>query len=202
MSEIAKNIEFIKSKIGHATLIAVSKTKSVEEILEAYNAGQRDFRENYVQELINKHEALPKDIRWHMIGHLQSNKVKFIAPFVELIHGVDSIKLLEEINKQAVKNNRTIDCLLQVHIAQEETKFGFFPDEILEIFRAQSLQKLNNVCIKGLMTMGSNTEDLNQVEKEFMQVKKLFDETSDVRHQTSENSGSSSHVSCLASHVL
>ncbi len=192
MSEIAKNIEFIKSKIGHATLIAVSKTKSIEEILEAYNAGQRDFGENYVQELVTKHEALPKDIRWHMIGHLQSNKVKFIAPFVELIHGVDSIKLLEEINKQAVKNNRIIDCLVQIHIAQEETKFGFFPNEILEIFRGESMDKLQNVYIRGLMTMGSNTRDIVQVEKEFLEVKALFEK---IKSQKAEagmaNSGKS-----------
>lgn len=180
---IAENIKEIKNKVSDAILIAVSKTKSKEEILEAYEAGIRDFGENYVQELVDKYESLPKDIRWHMIGHLQSNKVKYIAPFVHLIHGVDSVKLLSEINKQAIKNNRLIDCLLQVHIAQEETKFGFFPNEILEIFRTQSLHKLNNVCIKGFMTMGSNTEDRVQVEKEFLEVKELFEK---IKSQKSE----------------
>lgn len=202
MSAIAKNIESLKSKIGNTTLIAVSKTKPVEQILEAYEAGQRDFGENYVQELVDKYNTLPKDIRWHMIGHLQSNKVKFIAPFVHLIHGVDSLKLLVEINKQGIKNNRVIDCLLQVHIAQEETKFGFFPNEVLEIFRSESVHKLENVYIRGLMTMGSNTEDLAQVEKEFLQVKELFDTTSDIRRQTSENSGSSTQISNLKSQIL
>jgi pyridoxal phosphate enzyme (YggS family) len=183
MSLIANNIQAIKSKLGNATLIAVSKTKPFTDILDAYNAGQRDFGENYVQELVDKYNELPKDIRWHMIGHLQSNKVKYIAPFVYLIHGIDSFKLLEEVNKQALKNNRIIDCLLQVHIAQEETKFGFFPNEIMELIKSGSLQKLQNVCIKGLMTMGSNTEDLGQVEREFLAVKELFEK---VRSQISE----------------
>jgi len=178
MSSIAKNIEAIKQKIGDATLIAVSKTKPNEMLVEAYDAGQLDFGENYVQELVDKHEALPKDIRWHMIGHLQSNKVKYIAPFIHLIHGVDSLKLLQEINKQGIKNNRVIDCLLQVHIAQEETKFGFDPHEILELINSDELKKLDHVCIKGLMTMGSNTEDVTQVEREFKQVRELFDKVS------------------------
>ncbi len=202
MSSIAQNIESLKSKIGKATLIAVSKTKPVADILEAYEAGVRDFGENYGQELVDKHNELPKDIRWHMIGHLQSNKVKYIAPFVHLIHGVDSLKLLEEINKQALKNDRVIDCLLQVHIAQEETKFGFFFNEILEIIKSDSLQKLQNVYIKGLMTMGSNTEERIQIEKEFLEVKELFEKTkSEIRNRKSEN-GENAQISNLKSEIL
>jgi PLP dependent protein len=202
MSSIKQNIESLKSKIGNSTLIAVSKTKSVSDIMEAYNAGVRDFGENYVQELVDKHAELPKDIRWHMIGHLQSNKVKYIAPFVHLIHGVDSLKLLEEINKQAVKNNRVIDCLLQVHIAQEETKFGFFPNEIEDIFRSESLNKLQNVCIRGLMTMGSNTDDLGQVEKEFKQVKELFDKVRSQKAEAGMENSGHSNFSLLKSDFL
>ncbi|HMU73797.1 MAG TPA: YggS family pyridoxal phosphate-dependent enzyme, partial [Ferruginibacter sp.] len=131
-----KYSEIINELKGKATLVAVSKTKPVEDILELYNLGHRDFGENYVQELTQKYEQLPKDIRWHFIGHLQSNKVKYIAPFVHLIHGVDSLSLLREINKQAAKNNRVIDCLLQVYIAREETKFGLDEDELNELLRS------------------------------------------------------------------
>ena len=152
-------------------LVAVSKTKSVEEIKELYNLGQRDFGENYVQELKEKAEQLPTDIRWHFIGHLQSNKVKQIASFVYLIHGVDSANLLKEINKQGAKNNRMIDCLLQVHIAQEETKFGMDEDELSEVIKNQ----FANVKISGLMGMASFTNDMNKVRKEFNYLKKLFD---------------------------
>lgn len=174
---VAENIKKIQGELGNAvTLVAVSKTKPAELILEAYNAGQRDFGENYIQELTGKYELLPKDIRWHMIGHVQSNKVKYIAPFVHLIHGVDSLKLLKEINKQAEKNNRVINCLLQVHIAQEETKFGFDKAEVLDLIKGEEWKTLQHVWIRGLMTMGSNTENLSQVEKEFLEVKALFDE--------------------------
>lgn len=174
---IKESLEHIRKIIGpEVSLVAVSKTKPIGMIQEAYAAGQRDFGENYVQELADKQAQLPSDIRWHMIGHLQSNKVKYIAPFVHLIHGIDSLKLLQEVNKQALKNNRVIDCLLQVHIAQEETKFGFDPDEILALVKNPALQQLENIRIKGLMTMGSNTEDQGQVEKEFRMIKKLFDE--------------------------
>lgn len=174
---VAENIEKLKQQIGNGvTLVAVSKTKPAALILEAYNAGQRDFGENYIQELTEKYAQLPKDIQWHMIGHVQTNKVKYIAPFVHLIHGVDSLKLLKEINKQAEKNNRVIQCLLQVHIAQEETKFGFDPAEILALIKGEEWKTLKNVCIKGLMTMGSNTDDMKQVEEEFLKVKYLFDE--------------------------
>lgn len=157
---------------ANATLVAVSKTKPSADILELYNLGQRDFGENYVQELVDKETALPKDIRWHFIGHLQSNKVKFIAPFVHLIHGVDSESLLKEINKQAVKNNRIIDCLLQVHIATEETKFGFDEHEVSQL---HGLQQFKNVNIKGLMGMASFSNDMDLVKSEFKKLKMLHD---------------------------
>lgn len=153
------------------TLVAVSKTKPAEDIQELYNLGQRDFGENYVQELVDKEAALPKDIHWHFIGHLQSNKVKYIAPFVNLIHGVDSESLLKEINKQATKNNRIIDCLLQVYIATEETKFGFDETELLNL----KIEGLENIRIKGLMGMASFSDDMNLVRSEFKKLKSLYD---------------------------
>jgi len=156
------------------TLVAVSKTKSVEEIKKLYDLGQRDFGENYVQELIEKQLQLPKDTRWHFIGHLQSNKVKQIASFIHLIQSVDSIKLLREINKQAQKDNRVIDCLLQIHIAQEETKFGLDENELNELFN-NSIAQLKNVRICGLMGMASFTDDMEKVRKEFKFLKALFD---------------------------
>lgn len=161
------------------TLVAVSKTKPVEEILELYNLGQRDFGENYVQELVEKYQQLPKDIRWHFIGHLQTNKVKLIAPFVHLIHSVDSEKLLKEINKEAKKNNRVVDCLLEVYIAKEETKFGLDEEDlealITRISFMNSTNSFTNISIKGLMGMASFTEDKEVVRKEFRQLKFLFD---------------------------
>ena len=162
-------------KAQGVTLVAVSKTKPVEDIKELYDLGHRDFGENYVQELVDKEAQLPKDIRWHFIGHLQSNKVKYIAPFVSLIHGVDSLKLLTEINKQAAKNNRIIDCLLQVHIAQEETKFGFNETELDELINLLTNQPFNAVRIRGLMGMASFTDDMNKVRKEFQYLKTIFD---------------------------
>lgn len=175
---IKENLHIIRSQIPeNVCLVAVSKTKTVDDILEAYNAGQRDFGENYVQELIDKQEKLPKDIRWHFIGHLQSNKVKYIAPFVHLIHGVDSFKLLKEINKQAEKNDRIIDCLLQIHIANEETKFGLDEKELNEIIYSPELPQLKNICIKGLMGMASNSDDISIIEKEFKRIEKLKMET-------------------------
>lgn len=159
----------------NVTLVAVSKTKPVSDILELYELGQRDFGENYVQELVDKAEQLPKDIRWHFIGHLQSNKVKYIAPFVHLIHGVDSEKLLKEINKQAAKLNRTIDVLLQIHIAKEETKFGLDEDELNLIIRQFDDLKIENAIVCGLMGMASFSEDMNLVRKEFQYLKTLFD---------------------------
>jgi pyridoxal phosphate enzyme (YggS family) len=155
------------------TLVAVSKTKPNELILEAYEVGQRDFGENYVQELVEKAEQLPKDIRWHFIGHLQSNKVKYIAPFVALIHGVDSPKLLQEINKQALKNNRVIDCLLQLFIAKEETKFGFSFDECRDLLNSTAFSELKNIKIRGFMAMASNTNDQGQIRQEFRSVKEF-----------------------------
>ena len=162
---------------GKATLVAVSKTKPVEDIQALYDLGQRDFGENYVQELVDKYELLPKDINWHFIGHLQSNKVKYIAPFVHLIHGVDSEKLLTEINKQGAKNNRIINCLLQVHISAEETKFGFDSTELDSLFNkiksGEAVYEYAN--IKGLMGMASFTEDNDLIKKEFAHLKMLFD---------------------------
>jgi len=158
------------------TLVAVSKTKSVEEIKEVYDLGQKDFGENYVQELTEKQSELPKDIRWHFIGHLQGNKVKQIAPFVHLIQSVDSLKLLQEINKQAKKFNRVIDCLLQVHIAQEETKFGFDERELTQILATISDSPLANIHVAGLMGMASFTDDMNKVKIEFRYLKRLFEQ--------------------------
>lgn len=159
----------------NVTLVAVSKTKPVSDILELYELGQRDFGENYVQELVEKAEQLPKDIRWHFIGHLQSNKVKYIAPFVHLIHGVDSEKLLKEINKQAGKLNRKIDVLLQIHIAQEETKFGLDEEELNSLISQSANVLMENTRICGLMGMASFSEDMDLVKKEFDFLKNLFD---------------------------
>jgi pyridoxal phosphate enzyme (YggS family) len=158
-----------------ATLIAVSKTKPVSAVLEAYNAGQRHFGENKVQEMEMKHEALPKDIHWHLIGHLQSNKVKYIAPFVHLIHSVDSLKLLQEINKQGKKNQRIIKCLLQFHIAEEETKFGLSLSEAVELLNTPEYAEMKNIEIVGVMGMASFTEDQNKIQNEFRSLKALFD---------------------------
>jgi pyridoxal phosphate enzyme (YggS family) len=157
-------------------LIAVSKTKPNEDIIALYELGQRDFGENYVQELVDKAASLAGDIRWHFIGHLQSNKVKFIAPFVHLIHGVDSEKLLIEINKQGQKNNRVIPCLLQVHIATEETKFGFDSNSLIELIQSGRLQNYPNIKIKGLMGMASFSEDQELLKKEFTLLNGLFTE--------------------------
>lgn len=158
-------------RLSNITLVAVSKTKPNEDILELYELGHRDFGENYVQELVEKVGKLPNDIRWHFIGHLQTNKVKFITPFVYLIHGVDSLRVLKEINKQAEKNKRVIDCLLQVHIAQEETKFGFNEDELSSL----DLKQFTNVRVKGLMGMASLTDDTNKIRIEFKFLKTLFE---------------------------
>lgn len=163
-------------------LIVVSKTQPLEKIQEAYDAGHRVFGENKVQELVPKAEALPNDIQWHLIGHLQTNKVKYIVPFVHLIHSVDSVKLLEEIHKQAKKIGRVIDCLLQVHIAEEETKFGFSRDEVMNLVNNAVLQQLDHISIIGLMGMATFTDDQHQVRKEFQSLKNLFDE---VKHKPS-----------------
>jgi PLP dependent protein len=175
--DIKNNIDKIRQNIPETcTLIAVSKTKPVELISQAYAAGQRDFGENKAQELASKYEALPKNIAWHMIGHLQTNKVKYITSFVHLIHSVDSLKLLQEINKQAQKNNRIVSCLLQVHIANEETKYGFSKDEILHLLNEAVFDKLPFLTITGLMGMATFTENKNQVRKEFKGLKMFFDQ--------------------------
>ncbi len=157
------------------TLVAVSKTKPNEAIEDAYQTGQRVFGENKVQELVSKWETLPKDIQWHMIGHLQRNKVKYIAPFVSLIHSVDSLRLLQEIDKQAKKNNRVIDCLLQVHIAQESTKFGFDEAELVEFINSDDPKELNNVRIRGLMGMATFTSEEDQLRAEFSSLKQIYE---------------------------
>jgi hypothetical protein len=174
---IADNIKSLKKETVplKVTLIAVSKTKPAEEVLEAYNAGQRLFGENMVQELVEKQEQLPKDIQWHLIGHLQSNKVKYIAPFITLIQSVDSLKLLQEINKHAEKNNRVIDCLLQVYIADEETKFGLGFDEVIELLRSEELAQLKHIRIKGLMGIATNTDSEKQIKEEYYELKTFFE---------------------------
>lgn len=172
---IQENLKTIEATIpAHVTLVAVSKTKPVEDLQEAYAAGMRDFGENKIQEMCDKYEILPKDIRWHMIGHVQTNKVKYMAPFVHLIHGVDSLKLLKEIHKQAEKNNRVIDVLLQQFIADEETKFGLDQEEIQQIMQ-EEVQHLPNVRVVGLMGMATFTEDENQIREEFRSLKSNFD---------------------------
>jgi pyridoxal phosphate enzyme (YggS family) len=158
-----------------ARLVAVSKTRPASDISALYSLGQRIFGENKAQEMTDKYEALPKDIDWHLIGHLQTNKVKYIAPFVKLIHSVDSLRLLEEIDRQALKNSRIIPCLLQVHIATEETKFGMDKDELYELLNSHSYQSLKNIQIHGLMGMATNTDDTTQIENEFKGLKELFE---------------------------
>ena len=158
------------------TLVAVSKTKPNELLMEAYDAGQRIFGENRVQELVDKEASLPKDIEWHMIGHLQRNKVKYIAPFVSLIHGIDTVKLLKEVNKEAAKNERVIDCLIQVHIAEEESKHGFGITETIELFNQLDSLDYSNVRIRGLMGMATFTDDKEKVANEFERLRSLFDQ--------------------------
>jgi len=173
---IKQNLLDIKSSLPeNVTLVAVSKTKPIPDLMEAYDTGQRIFGENKIQEMAEKWEAMPKDIEWHMIGHVQTNKVKFMAQFVSLIHGVDSLKLLEEINKQAKKNNRIIDCLLQIHIAEEETKFGLDEDELNEILTSTTFQEMKNIRIVGLMGMATFTDNQDQIKKEFCHLKSIFD---------------------------
>ena len=173
---IALNLNTIKSTLPeNVTLVAVSKTKPVSDLMQAYEAGQRIFGENKIQEMTDKWEEMPKDIQWHMIGHVQSNKVKFMTPFVSLIHGVDSLKLLQEINKQALKNNRIIDCLLQIYIAEEESKFGLDENELNELLSSSEFKEMKNIRILGLMGMATFTDDQNQIKKEFTHLKSIFD---------------------------
>ncbi len=173
---IQQNLNTIKSQLPeHVILVAVSKTKPISDIMEAYQAGQRIFGENKIQEMAEKFEQLPKDIQWHMIGHVQRNKVKYMASFVSLIHGVDNFKLLKEINKQALKHNRIIECLLQIKIADEESKFGITSSEASEILQSQEFSELQNIKVVGLMGMATFTDNTKQVEQEFNNLKITFD---------------------------
>ena len=182
---ISENILKIKSKLPEGvSLVAVSKTKPISDLLEAYNAGQRIFGENKIQEMASKYNEMPKDIAWHMIGHIQRNKVKYMAPFVSLIHGVDSLRLLTEINKQALKNNRIIDCLLQVKIAAEENKFGLSENEVLNLLGSEEIKKFQNIKIVGLMGMATFTDNQEQLQKEFQMLKSVFD---NLTHRKSSN---------------
>jgi hypothetical protein len=175
-NNIRKNITQIEQEIGNTQLVVVSKYRSLEELKEVYSSGHRDFGENRVQELVEKHEQLPKDIHWHVIGHLQTNKVKYIANFVHLIHSIDSLKLLKEVNKQAKKCDRIISFLFQMHIADEETKFGLSKDTLLTILDSPEYQAMTNVKCQGLMGMATNTEDNNQVTQEFNSLNSQFEE--------------------------
>lgn len=183
---IVENLKSIKKEIPeNVTLVAVSKTKPISDILEAYHEGHKVFGENKVQEMTQKWEEMPKDIEWHMIGHVQRNKVKYMAEYVALIHGVDSLKLLKEINKQAKKHNRIIPCLLQIHIAEEDTKFGFDANEVEELIKKPEFKNLDNVSIKGLMGMATFTEDMDQVRREFKNLHQLFQNFTNVLPQLS-----------------
>ncbi|WP_067145819.1 YggS family pyridoxal phosphate-dependent enzyme [Pseudotamlana agarivorans] len=173
---ISENLKHIQSTLPkHVTLVAVSKTKPVSDLMEAYEAGQRIFGENKIQEMVEKHETMPKDIQWHMIGHVQRNKVKYMAEFVNLIHGVDNEKLLNEIDKQAKKHDRIIDCLLQIKIASEDSKFGMMPSDAEAILKSEAFSALKNIRVIGLMGMATFTEDENQVKAEFSTLKSVFE---------------------------
>ncbi len=186
--QIAENLKKIKSTLPkNVKLIAVSKFKSYDDILEAYHAGHIVFGENRVQELVDKYEQLPKDIEWHMIGHLQTNKVKYIAPFVHLVHGVDSLKLLKEINKQAKRVDRTQKCLLQIHIADEETKFGLSKEEAFDLLESDTYKAFENIEICGVMGMATLTDDIEQIHKEFSTLKNLFNELKQSYFSTQES---------------
>ncbi len=185
---IADNINKIKNTLpNHVNLVAVSKTKPNSDIMEAYEAGQRIFGENKVQDLCKKYEELPKDIQWHFIGHLQTNKVKYLAPFVSLLHGIDSFKLLKEVNKEGKKNNRIVKCLLQFHIADESTKFGFSLNELEEILNNHSISELENIEICGVMGMATNTEIEAQIATEFTNLKKIFNHLSNTYFKNKDN---------------
>ncbi len=175
MSSSEKYLEFIKNLPADVKLVAVSKTKTEEEIMRVYDVGQRLFGENKVQELVPKYEKLPRDIEWHLIGHLQTNKVKYIAPFVGMIHSADSLKLLKTINKEAQKNNRVIKCLLQFHIAEEDTKFGLNREEAEEILNSEAFKQFENIEICGVMGMATFTEDMEHVRREFKSLKSIFE---------------------------
>jgi len=189
---IEENLKTIKENLPEdVTLVAISKTKTIEQMMEAYRAGQRIFGENQVQQMEMKYPEMPKDVQWHMVGHLQRNKVKDIAPFVSLIHGVDSMRLLRRIDLDAKRNDRVIDCLLQIKIAQEESKFGLNEKEAIEILSSDEIKELKNVNIVGLMGMASFTEDKAQVSEEFASLKKLFDTLKDDHQLTTLSMGMS-----------
>ena len=181
---IKQRLQQLKSVLPkQVTLVAVSKTKPVVDLMEAYHAGQRVFGENKIQEMAEKHQQMPKDIQWHMIGHVQTNKVKYMASFVDLIHGVDRLKLLTEINKQAQKHNRSIDCLLQIKIAEEDSKFGMTENEAENLLRSSALNNLKNINIVGVMGMASFTNDTNQIRTEFETLKSTFDRLKNIEQQ-------------------
>lgn len=182
MNSIEQSLNAIKRELGEQiTLVAVSKTKSPDVIMQAYNAGQRIFGENKVQELVYKYESLPKDIEWHMIGHLQSNKVKYIAPFVTLIHAVDTPKLLKTINNEALKNNRIIDCLFQIKIAEEKSKFGWDKEELITYLCSDDFQNLNNIKIVGVMGMATYTDSVDQIKTEFRNLIQTFNQLKNIQ---------------------
>ena len=176
---ICENIKQIKDEIGNIQLVVVSKYRNLEELQIVYDCGHRHFGENRVQELVDKYENLRKDIKWHVIGHLQTNKVKYIAPFVHLIHSVDSLKLLKTINKEAKKNNRIIEFLFQLHVAQEETKYGLKPSSLLPILNSDEYHEMNNVKCRGIMGMATNTEDVKIVEREFNELHTIYSSQKD-----------------------
>lgn len=190
---VSDNLNKVKQHVpSHVTLVAISKTHPVDQIMEAYNAGQRVFGENKVQEMVSKQEVMPKDIQWHLVGHLQSNKIKYIAPFVTLIHSVDSLKLLVAINKEAVKANRVIDCLLQVYIAEEETKFGLSVEELTELLESEEYKQLTHVRVCGVMGMATFTDNENQIRKEFKSLKTIF---TNLKNSYFPNTDSFRHIS-------
>jgi len=179
---IKQNLEHIKQSLPqHVTLVAVSKTKPVSDLMEAYNAGQRIFGENKIQEMVEKHQEMPKDIKWHMIGHVQRNKVKYMAEFVDLIHGVDSLKLLKEINKQAKKYDRVIRCLLQIKIAEEDSKFGMSASDAKSLLQSEAFKDFNNVTISGVMGMATFTDNETQIKQEFSRLKSTFEDLKDIK---------------------
>jgi pyridoxal phosphate enzyme (YggS family) len=184
---IKENLKHINSQLPeHVTLVAVSKTKPVSDLMEAYNAGQRIFGENKIQEMVEKKPQKPEDVEWHMIGHVQRNKVKYMADFVSLIHGVDNFKLLKEINKQALKHDRVIDCLLQIKIATEDSKFGMTTNEASSIFKSEEFKSLNNIKVVGLMGMATFTNDADQLKKEFTHLKQVFDQLQEIKTKNCE----------------
>ncbi len=192
---IASNLNNIKSSLpAHVTLVAVSKTKPMADLMEAYHAGQRIFGENKIQEMTEKWEQMPKDIQWHMIGHVQTNKVKYMIPYVSLIHGVDSLKLLKEINRLAAKWRRTVNCLLQIHIAEEDTKFGLNENELNEILNSEEFKSFKNIRIVGLMGMATFTENQKQIKREFLHLKSIFDKHSQLDSSDSEQTKQTSNL--------